>query len=330
MDGQPTQSPTPRLRRGDEGDVVNSLHLLLIAAGHALDPRSEVYDGATEEAVRRFQNHRGLNVDGLCGPQTWAALHEARFRLGDRLLYLQRPMLRGDDVSDLQQRLGSLGFDCGRVDGIFGPDSADALSEFQRNAGLTADGIAGPDTVTALRRLGGRVSMTTISSVREREQLLSRPRNLDHTSIVVGEYGGADAVVSMIGRRLRAFGARVDMLHHPDVHYHARTANGLRADLYLGVSITDGPTCAVAYFATEGFESPGGRQYAQLLRHSLEPLFAHAVEQLAMRTPVLRETRMPAVTLRIGPPPLVTEHAEELAEAVARATSAWSREPVSA
>jgi N-acetylmuramoyl-L-alanine amidase len=326
---------TPRLRRGDTGELVQSLHVLLVNAGHPLDPRGDCFDERTEAAVREFQASRGLQADGVCGAQTWGALHEARYRLGDRLLYLQRPMLRGDDVADLQRRLGALGFDPGRVDGIFGPDSAAALTEFQRNTGLTADGIAGPDSITALRRLGGRDAGTTISSVRERETLLQRPRTLNDAAIVVGEFGGADAAVSMISRRLRAHGARVDALHHPDVHYHARTANGLRADLYLGLSLLDTAGCTLAYFATEGFESPGGRQFACLLARHLEPLTSQAVHHPAppeitgMRLPVLRETRMPAVLLRLGPPQLVTERAEELADAIAGAAAAWSREPVS-
>ena len=50
-------------------------------------------------------------------------------------------MLRGDDVAELQQRLCTLGFDTGRVDGIFGDATVRALGEFQRNAGLPVDGI---------------------------------------------------------------------------------------------------------------------------------------------------------------------------------------------
>ena len=70
--------------------------------------------------MRPFQEHRGLRSDGVCGPQTWSALVEAGRVLGDRLLYYRNPMLRGDDVATLQRQLGALGFDAGRVDGIFG------------------------------------------------------------------------------------------------------------------------------------------------------------------------------------------------------------------
>ena len=63
-------------------------------------------------------------------------------------------MLRGDDVAELQQRLCTLGFDTGRVDGIFGDATVRALDEFQRNAGLPVDGIVGGATLQELVRLG--------------------------------------------------------------------------------------------------------------------------------------------------------------------------------
>src|SRR5205085_7699443 len=100
---------------------------------------TDEYDASLEAAVRAFQDQRGLRVDGICGPETWGALIESGFELGDRLLYLSGPMLRGDDVEELQRRLNVLGFDAGREDGILGPETETALRQFQRNAGTTSD-----------------------------------------------------------------------------------------------------------------------------------------------------------------------------------------------
>ena len=114
-----------------------------------------LYCAGTESAIRAFQQARGLPIDGLCDQITWAALVEASWRRGDRLLFLTSPNMRGDDIADLQARLGRIGFDCGRVDGIFGPRTARALEDFQNNAGLLADGTCGagtPDALLAARR----------------------------------------------------------------------------------------------------------------------------------------------------------------------------------
>ena len=141
---------TPPSRSGPAppARAVRDLQRRLAIVGHVAADSLGVYGPATEAAVRAFQERRGLSVDGICGIETWSSLVEAGHRLGDRLLYLRSPMLRGDDVAALQALLGALGFDAGRVDGIFGPDTQHAVAEFQRNTGLTTDGICGPATVT--------------------------------------------------------------------------------------------------------------------------------------------------------------------------------------
>ena len=68
-------SPTTLLRRGAAGASVRELHSRLADAGYAVG--GEVFDETTETAVRAFQAARGLHVDGVCGPETWAALIES-------------------------------------------------------------------------------------------------------------------------------------------------------------------------------------------------------------------------------------------------------------
>lgn len=46
----------------------------------------------------------------------------------------------------VQNRLNSLGFNCGAADGIFGNNTKNAVISFQRSRGLDADGIVGPTT----------------------------------------------------------------------------------------------------------------------------------------------------------------------------------------
>lgn len=69
-----------------------------------------------------------------------------------RLMKYTSPMLRGDDVKELQKRLIARGYACGRggTDGIFGTDTRAAVRAFQGSAGLTVDGKAGRQTITAL------------------------------------------------------------------------------------------------------------------------------------------------------------------------------------
>ena len=53
---------------------------------------------------------------------------------------------RGDDVYELQGRLKYLGYYDGKVDGIFGQKTKNAVTWFQWRFGLKADGVVGPKT----------------------------------------------------------------------------------------------------------------------------------------------------------------------------------------
>lgn len=56
----------------------------------------------------------------------------------------------GDEVTAIQTKLYELGYYGGKIDGIFGSGTKNALINFQKDNGLTADGIAGTKTLQAL------------------------------------------------------------------------------------------------------------------------------------------------------------------------------------
>ena len=194
------------LRLGDRGpavaDVQISLRILGLLAddasaplgsvdGEGLDP--DVFDDATERAVRHFQQVRGLSVDGRVGDETYRALSEARWSLGDRVLRYDpdRPM-RGDDVTGLQERLLELGYDAGRADGILGPETELGLRAFQRDYGLTADGTCGPATLRALRQLGRKVTGGRPQLLRQSASLVeSGPHLIGRVIVVDPGHGGS-------------------------------------------------------------------------------------------------------------------------------------------
>ena len=303
----------------------------LAALGHVCegdDPGA--FGPATTAATTRFQEKRGLPTTGVCDLATWEALVEAGWKLGDRPLYLTTPMLRGDDVADLQRRLGAIGFDAGRVDGIFGPRTDRALTEFQRNAGLVADAICGPATVGGLARLGDRERADAyIADVRERERFRCGPQSLAGRTIVIAHGGGLDALTSAIVRLLRADGANAVLVQHPDGSAQASHANDLEADVFLTFAMADGVDeasgCRIAYYRSPaGPESPGGRLLAELLHEELLPLLPCETRGVApMSIPILRETRMPAVAVDLAPPAVVVERTGQLAAAVPPVLHRW-------
>ncbi len=57
---------------------------------------------------------------------------------------------RGEEVRQIQKKLKSLGFYTGSIDGVYGTNTKNAVTAFQRSCGLKADGIAGPTTLLYL------------------------------------------------------------------------------------------------------------------------------------------------------------------------------------
>lgn len=64
------------LRKGTKGNQVKEAQRLLNMHGALLEEDGNFGSG-TEAAVKDFQREQGLDVDGVIGPKTWAALEEA-------------------------------------------------------------------------------------------------------------------------------------------------------------------------------------------------------------------------------------------------------------
>lgn len=56
----------------------------------------------------------------------------------------------GTEVTKIQQKLQSLGFYAGAVDGVYGSKTKTAVAAFQKSVGLTGDGVAGNATLLYL------------------------------------------------------------------------------------------------------------------------------------------------------------------------------------
>ena len=192
------------LRRGDRGIAVVEIRSALAGLGLIDSPDADpttgrhvavdMFDDDLDHAVRAFQQHRGLLVDGMVGEATARALREASYQLGARTLSHQfgAPMY-GDDVATLQARLQDLGFYTGLVDGHFGLQTHNGLMFFQREYGLFPDGICGPETLRSLYFLGSRVTGGSPHAIRE-EELVRRsgPRLSGKRVIIDPGRGGPD------------------------------------------------------------------------------------------------------------------------------------------
>jgi len=310
-----------RIAPGDEGEAVRDLQHRLATLRFETAPAEAGFFGeSTAAAVRAFQTARGLRVDGICGRQTWSSLVEAGYRLGDRLLYHRTPMLRGDDVLDLQQKLNALGFDAGRGDGIFGPHTAEALRDFQRNVGAVPDAICGPESIAALDRLS-RFGGGSVASVREKEASRDGALRLAGRRVYLAVEPGLDDLGDVVAKGLIELGAEVLVDGSgEDDSMVAVEANRYAADLFLGLRFGDiAGSCSCDYFASHASRSEGGCHVARCITEELSAVLGCAPAEPAGRAyAVLRETRMPAVVCQ----PVQADDVEGVRRLVSRAGAA--------
>jgi len=270
----------------------------------------------TQAQIKSFQQARGLSVTGLVDDVTARALEEARWKLGDRSLNLQTaPLMRGDDVAALQSRLTEMGFDCGRVDGIYGPRSEAAVKEFQQSVGISADGKCGPATIIALLRLTRIVSGGTPSVLRESAAQRNRGPALANKVIVLNPDGDNSLVYDVAARtegRLLALGASVfltrGVANNPSENDRIAFTNQSGADLMISLHLDsyDNETAhgAATYFYgsdAHGVHSIVGERFASLVQREL----CARTDLVNCRThakawDLLRLTRAPAVQIDLG------------------------------
>ena len=332
------------LRRGDSGPAVAAVRERLLLTGDLVAPSDPgassalpddaVYDEHVEQAVKSFQQRRGLLVDGIVGRSTYAVLDGARWALGDRVLrYVPEHFIEGDDVAALQSRLVELGFRPGKVDGMHGPTTDAALRAFQAAVGLVPDGTVGPDTMRAFLGLRRSVSGGSANALREREQIRRGGFSLSGRTILLdpghgwgddgarGAHGLVEAQLALdlarrIEGRLSAHGVNVVFTRTETTaggsdEERAAFANSCDADLVLSLHTDHSASGSAHGAATYFYGHPDstahsdwsviGESFADLLlrevvaRTGLTDCRAHA------RTwPLLRRTRMPAVRLDFG------------------------------
>ena len=243
---------------------------------------------------------------------------------------LVAPNLRGDDVAELQSSLARIGFDSGRVDGIFGPGTARALEDFQHNSGLYVDGVCGPASVRALEVLARQTgSGPGITALRELEALTATARSLRDLRVVVGQFGGLSSLSRQLVQALRQRSATVVASDEPDASVQAATANRFAATVYIGFEAQPGPRSTVHYYAVPQFESAGGRALAHRIAASCAARLPDLDPQVeGMRLAILRETRMPAVLFTLGAIQGALDHAPQIVQALVDALEEWGEKPL--
>ena len=135
------------------GEDIRAVQNKLNSLGYVAGTADGYYGNMTRNAVINFQSKKGLAADGDVGPTTWSALFNTSTSGGSgysRILKLTSPLMYGEDIKAVQNRLNSLGYNAGTADGYYGNGTRTAVINFQTAKGLDADGDVGPTTWNAL------------------------------------------------------------------------------------------------------------------------------------------------------------------------------------
>ena len=156
-------SNAPVMKMSSRGDSVVALQTRLNALGYDCGTADGIYGSKTQSAVIAFQKAVGITADGIVGSQTLSYLNStgmtamptASTSAVSVTISSNMPLVlsgsKGDAVRALQTRLNQLGYDCGTIDGVFGPKTLAAVKAFQTAKLLTVDGMVGSQTWGALQ-----------------------------------------------------------------------------------------------------------------------------------------------------------------------------------
>ena len=162
---------------GDKDEYVLRLQKELIARGYMSGEATGYYGEITVAAVKKFQEKKNLEVDGIAGVATQKALFGKYYveipstrvvssastsssstatstaSSSESSAKRYQVMMYGDKdeyVLRLQKELIARGYMSGEATGYYGDATEAAVTSFQKKKGLEADGIAGVATQKAL------------------------------------------------------------------------------------------------------------------------------------------------------------------------------------
>ena len=92
------------------------------------------YDIAILQQELNAQCNANLVVDNIAGPKTLSACITVKYGA------------KGNITKWIQNKLNSLGYNCGVADGIFGNNTKQAVMKLQQSRGLSVDGVVGKNT----------------------------------------------------------------------------------------------------------------------------------------------------------------------------------------
>jgi N-acetylmuramoyl-L-alanine amidase len=211
-----------------------------------------------------------------------------------------------------------MGFDCGRVDAVFGPRTESAVKEFQKSVGVKVDGVCGPATIMSLMRLLKTVSGGAPTLLRDNANRAIRGPALANKVIVLDPSSLPEDrditfdIAQRLEGRLIALGVTVfisrSKAKDPSENERIALANESGADLVISFHTDNYKNdsahgLSTYYYGNDlhGVHSVVGERFAALVQREITA----RTDLLNCRThakswDLLRLTKAPAVRIDLG------------------------------
>ena len=217
---------TATLRYGMRSATVSALQTRLKELGYFSHSVTGYFGTATRTAVQAFQRDNGLTADGLVGSATRARLYAATAPVHSSAAQqtpapsaTAQPLAYGalgvstlkkgvtsDAVAALQRQLKTLGYYSGTVTGSFGTLTKQAVMDFQRANGLSADGVVGSATRNRLYGVSAGMSNTSGQTSTAAPATPTYAPALDNLGTVTMRLDDQNEYVRALQRKLAALG----------------------------------------------------------------------------------------------------------------------------
>lgn len=139
------------LAEGATGKAVENMQKHLRAAGFDPQRTGGVFDERTAGALKAFQQKSKLPVTGELDARTWKALKKSYILSSKPAAPAQALGERSGAVKASEQLLKKLGFNPGRIDGLFDRNTLRAVKAYEKREGLERDGKIGTNQLARMK-----------------------------------------------------------------------------------------------------------------------------------------------------------------------------------
>ncbi len=141
-----------RLGVGSRGAAVKNVQAHLKAAGFDPKHTSGTFDERTGAALKAFQARSHLPATGTVDAKTWKALKKSYILTHKPADPAQKIGERSGAVKASEKLLKKLGFNPGRIDGLFDSRTQKAVKAYEKKKHLTRDGAIGTNQLAKMTK----------------------------------------------------------------------------------------------------------------------------------------------------------------------------------